>query len=71
MFNYLKNIGILFSQGLNTIFFAGSPDETLSSRAYRLNWKIYPIIDKIFWFDNSHCKESFEMEKERKHFGWD
>ncbi len=34
---YLINVLIAIDQGINTIFFAGSPDETLSARAYREN----------------------------------
>jgi len=52
----------------------GSPDETLSAAAWRLEqagrWqgKLFrPLIDKLLWFDPEHCKKSFLAEVNRKH----
>lgn len=46
-----------------------APDETMSAAAYRLEqegkWqgKLFrPVIDKLFFFDDLHCKSSFESE---------
>lgn len=70
---YLKNILIAIDQLCNTIFI-GWPDETLSSRAWRLsrdNIRQYPrkIIDTLFWWDKNetkgHCELSYESEKIR------
>lgn len=43
-------------------------DETMSARALR--WennriRSWPrkLIDKLFWWDSSHCEESYESEK--------
>ena len=57
---------IAIDQLINTLF-GGMADETLSSRAYRLelergrSWA-RKLIDALFWFDKSHCKESYESE---------
>lgn len=69
--NYLKNTFIAFDQLLNVIFLNGYPDETLSSRFYRWHRDgIYKhpmiILDKILFFDKSHCYESYESERLRR-----
>jgi hypothetical protein len=61
----LKNILIGIDQLANTLI-GGSPDETLSARAWRCCWRIRPLIDKLFWFDKNHCKSSYESEQERR-----
>lgn len=47
----------------------GSPDETMSSAAWRLEQdgrlagKLFrPVIDTLFWFDKDHCQTSYESE---------
>ena len=62
-----KAILIAFDQLVNTIF-NGWPDETFSSRCWR--WSIsgkrdWPrkIVDGIFFWDEDHCKESYESER--------
>lgn len=66
---YLKNLLIALDQLLNAIF-AGWPDETMSSRAYR--WDVagvrsWPrkVIDFIadICQDSNHCYESFRSER--------
>lgn len=70
MWQYIKNLLIAIDQLANTIF-CGSPDETLSSRAWRLEQergRKWPriLIDLLLWFDKDHCKESYESEILRK-----
>lgn len=47
----------------------GNPDETLSAAAWRLEGKgrwagliFRPLIDRIFWFDPQHCRNSYKSE---------
>jgi len=65
---YLLNNAIAIDQMFNTLL-GGSPDETLSSRAYRTEQqgKVFgrffrPLIDLIFFFDPMHCYESYIAE---------
>ena len=57
---------IAIDQLINTLL-GGFADETLSSRAYRLelerghSWA-RKLIDGILSFDKDHCKESYESE---------
>lgn len=57
----------LFSQLLNVIVFNGSPDETVSGRAWREGWtnpawrKRQLLIDRLFR-DRLHCKRSHERD---------
>lgn len=71
--SYLKNNLIALDQLLNTLL-DGSPDETLSSRAYRADkqGKVFgklfrPIIDTLLFLQDEHCKQSYLSELSRKH----
>ena len=68
MKQYLLNNAIAFDQQVNTLL-GGSPDETLSARAYRTEQqgKVFgrffrPLIDALFWFDPDHCKSAYNSE---------
>ena len=70
MWNYIKNILIALDQLINAIL-RGEPDETLSSRAYRLDIdrdRAWPrrIIDTLLFFDHDHCKGAWVSELERR-----
>jgi len=66
---YLKNILVWIDQGLNVVLFAGSPDETISSRIGR-NQHIaicrfaQRVVDAVF--GRNHCAENIEPEECRK-----
>ena len=66
----LQNL-IALDQLLNTLFFGGWADETMSSASYRMNrdgyfWGLMrPVIDTILWFDKNHCQQSYEAERQR------
>ena len=67
LFWYLKNILISLDQFCNTLFL-GFPDETLSSRCYRLSRDgktntPRKIVDTLLFFDKNHCEESYMSEK--------
>lgn len=68
----MLNILIGFDQFLNTIL-GGTPDETLSARAWRLRnaskfWgRFRVLIDAIFFLQDGHCESSYKSEMERKH----
>lgn len=64
MWNYLWNVGVWLSQGINTVILGGAPDETLSAAAggarrigswwgCALCW----LLDKL---DSKHCERSLE-----------
>lgn len=68
---YLLNNAIALDQMFNALL-GGSPDETLSSRAYRTEQqqKIFgrffrPLIDLMFFFDPLHCYKSYLAEIDR------
>lgn len=70
MWQYIKNILIALDQLLNAIF-RGEVDETLSSRAWRLEQergRKWPriLIDTLLFFDSDHCHQSYLSEIERK-----
>lgn len=71
---WLFQITIAIDQLLNAILF-GSPDETLSARAYRVEQKglifgklFRPLIDTILFFDKNHCYNSYLSEIHRRQF---
>lgn len=61
---YLKSVAIGIDQLLNTVL-GGYPDETLSARSYRKQDAWYYIINKIFFWQKDHCRESWESEVNR------
>jgi len=58
---YLKNIFIAFDQFVGAFIPGSYPDETISSRAFRENWKAQSFINKIF-NDPKHCEDSYWSE---------
>lgn len=60
---------IALDQFVNTLL-CGYADETLSSRSYRLytsgklKWPM-KVINVIFFWQDNHCKESYESEMKR------
>ena len=76
MRGYLYHLAIALDQLLNATL-GGYADETLSSRAYRravLNakpkrrWRLaHRLIDGLFWWQNNHCRGSYEREHMRWH----
>jgi hypothetical protein len=65
MGQYLKNILISIDQFVNTLA-GGNPDETISSRSYKLRKKgvywISNIIDGLLFWQKDHCRESEEKQ---------
>lgn len=73
MKDYLINVLIALDQLVNALF-RGWPDETLSSRCYRLSGRYWyaaacrRILDFLFRpFGPEHCREAWESERTRKH----
>lgn len=72
MVTYIANVLIALDQLLNAILFS-SPDETLSSRAYRADrdGKVFgklfrPCIDTLFFWQQRHCFHAYLAEVGRK-----
>lgn len=72
MGSYLTNILIALDQVL-TALIGGFPDESLSSYAYRMDIQgaqagkiTRPLIDAVFFWDDEHCRKSWEAERERR-----
>ena len=68
MRQYLFNNLIGLDQLANTLL-AGSPDETLSARAWRTEQQgkllgrfFRPLIDTLLWFDKDHCHQAYLSE---------
>jgi len=67
----MKQFLIALDQLINTIFM-GYADETISAKAFRLHTKkhswllIKNIVDTIFFWQDGHCRQSYQSEKERR-----
>ena len=76
---YFKNLAIAADQTINAVL-GGYPDETLSSRLYRKDnnahsgkaskcWTYARItVDRLFFWQKSHCHASYLREKDKAHF---
>lgn len=66
MKQYFVNILIALDQLINAVL-GGYPDETLSAYSWRKqDWR-YKVINKLFFWQNNHCRGSYESEKVRRH----
>ena len=72
--SYLHALFVAFDQLLNTALL-GSPDETLSSRAYRADQggKVFgrifrPAIDMLFFWQPRHCYSAYVAELQRRQY---
>ncbi len=72
--SYGKRLFIACDQLLNVVF-GGWPDETLSSRAYRLacSGTVLPmkLINAVFFWESEHCKASYESERSNAQYPQD
>ena len=71
MKQYFRNIAIGIDQLANAAL-AGHPDETLSSRAYRMRLKGHrywgwtaTAINLLFFWEADHCRAAYESEQRR------
>jgi hypothetical protein len=69
----IRQVLIAIDQLANTLL-AGYADETLSARAYRnrsspkRRWRFaFKCINAIFFWQENHCKVSYEEEALRRH----
>mgnify|MGYP006899749268 CR=1 FL=1 len=68
----LEQMAIAFDQFINTVF-GGWADETISSRAYRVQGKsgkfakLRKLIDGLFFWQEAHCQSAYESELQRRH----
>lgn len=72
---YFYHFGIALDQLFNALL-GGYADETLSSRAYRRasqpsprrRWRVtVRVIDTAFFWQQQHCRKSFEREQQHGH----
>lgn len=56
---------IAIDQTINTMV-GGWADETLSARAHRCNWRIRSVINAVFFWQDDHCRASYESERQRR-----
>lgn len=72
---YCYHLAIAADQLLNALL-GGCADETLSSRAWRMDAKPRPklrwqlarrLIDALFFWQRGHCRGAYEMERLRRH----
>ena len=61
----VKQVLVALDQLGNVVLFDGWADETISARAYRENWPSMKYIDKLFFWEEDHCKQSFYSEMRR------
>ena len=69
MREYLTRAAAWISQGVNCLLLGGHHDQTVSARAYvnrnRCGWGItYRIINALFFWQDSHCRESHSADVE-------
>jgi len=61
---YFRQVFVAVDQLANALS-GGWADETLSSRCHRENPRAAKVIDAVFFFDQEHCRMSYESERLR------
>lgn len=62
---WLQRLLVVISQAFNALLLMGSPDETVSARAYRTPWpRLRRILDTIFFWEAEHCRRSYQRDIE-------
>lgn len=71
---YVLSLAVAIDQLANALLL-GSPDETLSSRAYRADrdgkafGRIFrPMIDTLFFWQDQHCYDAYLAEVHRRQY---
>lgn len=64
--NRITKIAIAFDQLIGTIFVGTYPDETISAYFHRTGSAWEPLIDALFFWDENHCRASYQSELERR-----
>lgn len=60
------NMAISIDQTANALL-GGSPDETISARIHRNQWKKTETFVNWLFGDENHCKDSYESERTGAH----
>ena len=65
--SYLTRVAVWLSQGINCVLLNGSPDQTVSARAYVNRsdpvWgSTYHMINVIFFWQEDHCRDSHRAD---------
>lgn len=65
----LVKIGDALSQLLNVALFPKHKEtdanESVSGRAYRKQWKLRHLINKLFFWQEDHCRDAYFNDLER------
>lgn len=61
---WIFRVGDALSQFFNVLLFSGDPNECISGRCWREQRSIYKLINKIFFWQENHCKEAYEKDNE-------
>lgn len=63
----LLQLVVWFDQGVNVLLGSGWSDETLSSYFHRkADWR-ERFVDRLFFWQDRHCREAFRTEILRRH----
>lgn len=64
---YSKKVLIALDRLINVLF-GGRVGETLSSRAWREQWKTRALIDSLFFWEKDHCEQSYYYDRDNRDF---
>jgi hypothetical protein len=66
MKHYVFTILLAFDQFVGAFIPGAYPDETISSRAFREDWRFQSFINFLFC-DKKHCEDSYWAEVNGRH----
>ncbi len=59
---YLMGIWSATSQWFNVVLLLGHPNESVSGRSHRENWRLKKLINAILFWQVDHCKSAYDND---------
>lgn len=56
---YLSGVWSATSQLANVVLLRGHPNESISGRCHREEWRFKRVVNAIFWWQVDHCKGAY------------
>jgi hypothetical protein len=59
---YLTGIWSATSQWFNVVLLLGHPNESISGRSHREDWRLKKLINAILFWQVDHCKSAYNND---------
>lgn len=64
MLDYLGRVFSAFSQLANAVLLNGHPNESISGRCYREQWRCERLVNSLFFWQQRHCRGAYASDRQ-------